>query len=146
MDLSGVTRSVAAPVRVDPEGRAGPTRGAARGAGWRFSSRGLVVPADVDGSTVDQRVTEAAAVLPADWGGITGWAALGWCGGIWFDGTPWGGGQVRPVTLAVGGNRAIRPQPSYGIVTSEERLAPTDLVTVGGVRVTSAVRSVIYEM
>jgi hypothetical protein len=146
MDLSGVTRPVVVPVRIDPHGVKGPTRGLARGRAWRFSSKGLVVPAEVDPEPHDQRVVEAAAVLPDDWGGVTGGAALGWCGGTWFDGTPWGGGRPRPVVLAVGGNRAIRPQPAYGIETSEERLAPHDLVVVDGVRVTVPVRSVTYEM
>jgi hypothetical protein len=144
MDLSGVARPVVVPVRTDPEGKTGPTPDAARGSRWRRSGRGLYVRADVDPSTVDQRVVEAAAVLPMDWGGVTGWAALGWAGATWFDGTPWGGGRTRPVTLAIGGNRAIRPQP--GIATSEERLAPGDLVMVDGLRTTSAVRSVCFEM
>lgn len=146
MDLSGVTRPVVPPVRVDRHGEVGPTPDAARGRRWRKSSRGLFVPADVDASTVGQRVVEAAAVLPDDWGGVTGWAGLGWGGGVWFDGTPWGGGPVRPVMLAVGGRRAIRPQPAHGIVTSEERLAPRNLVMIDGVRVTDPVRSVVFEM
>jgi hypothetical protein len=146
MDLSGVTRQVTLPVRPDPLGRAGPTPDQVRGNGWRRSARGFYVPAGVDGNDPDQRVVEAAAVLPEDWGGVTGWADLGWRGGRWFDGTPWGGGPVRPVVLAVGGNRAIRPQPAYGILTTEERLAPHDHELVDGLRVTTAVRSVCFEM
>lgn len=144
MDLSGVSRPVVLPVPVDPAGVNGPTRGQARGSRWRCTSKGLYVPAGVDSTHLDQRVVEAAAVLPADWGGVTGWAALVWAGATWFDGSPWGGGMVRPVTLAIGGNRAIRPQQR--IATSEERLAPRDLVMVDGVRVTAAVRSVCFEM
>ncbi|WP_028644620.1 hypothetical protein [Nocardioides sp. URHA0020] len=144
MDLSGVTRPVVVPVPVDRAGRRGPTPDAARGKRWRASSRGLYVPADVDSSGVDQRVVEAAAVLPADWGGVTGWAGLAWMGARWFDGAPWGGGRTRPVTLAIGGNRAIRPQRA--MATSEERLAPRDLVHADGVRLTTAVRSVCFEM
>ncbi|GAB2450807.1 hypothetical protein GCM10027062_34880 [Nocardioides hungaricus] len=102
------------------------------------------MPAWVDGSVVDQRIVEAGAALPADWGGVTGWADLAWRGGRWFDGTPWGGGPSCPITLAVGGNRWMRPQPMFA--TSEERLAPHDLVIVDGLRVTTAVRSVLYEM
>ena len=146
MELSGVTRPVVAPVRVDPSGASGPTRKVARGRRWRWTSKGLVVPAEVDGALLDQRVVEAAAVLPDDWGGVTGWAGLGWMGGRWFDGMPWGGGPGRPVVLAIGGNRAIRPQPSYAILTTEERLAPHDLITVDGVRLTTATRSVAFEM
>jgi hypothetical protein len=144
MDLSGVARPVAIPVRMDPQGLLGPTRGHARGPSWRRTSAGLYVPASVDPSAVDQRVVEAAAVLPDDWGGVTGWAHLAWEGATWFDGTPWGGGPTRAVTLAVGGNRAIRPQP--GIATSEERLAPGDLVMVDGLRTTTLARSVCFEM
>jgi hypothetical protein len=143
MDLSGVTRPVTVPVRPDPTGRTGPKPHVARRS-WRPTSHGLYVPAAVDGDDVDQRVVEAAAALPEDWGGVTGWAALAWLGGRWFDGTPWGGGRTAPVTLAVGGNRAIRPQA--GFATSEERLAPGDLLVVDGVRITTAVRSVCFEM
>ncbi len=144
MDLSGVRRAVAIPARVDPEGRKGPTADQARGPHWRRTSRGLYVPATVDATEVNQRIAEAAAVLPDDWGAVTGWAALAWSGSRWFDGTPWGGGGQRPVTLAIGGNRAIRPQP--GIGTSEERLRPDEFVVVDGVRLTTAVRSVGFEM
>ncbi|GAW51791.1 MULTISPECIES: hypothetical protein [unclassified Nocardioides] len=144
MDLSGVTRDVVVPVRVDPAGRTGPTPDQARGPHWRRTSRGFYVPADVDPTTVEQRIVEAAVALPDTWGGVTGWAALAWAGAVWFDGSPWGGGTVRPVTLAVGGNRTIRSQS--GFATSEERLLPGDLVVVDGLRVTRPVRSVCFEM
>lgn len=144
MDLSGVTRDVVTPVRVDPKGRVGPTKNQARGPSWRRSSHGLYVPASVDPSPVDQRVVEAAAVLQEDWGGVTGWAALAWMGASWFDGVPWGGGRPRLVPLAVGGNRWIRSQPR--IATSEERLGPGDQMVVDGIRLTTAVRSVSFEM
>jgi hypothetical protein len=144
MDLSGVTRDVVVPVRVDPTGRNGPTRNQARGPHWRASSHGFYVAAGVDRARVDQRVVEAAAALQEDWGGVTGWAALAWSGASWFDGTPWGGGTPRLVTLAVGGNRWTRPQETFE--TSEERLAPHDLLVVDGVRLTTAARSVCFEM
>ena len=143
MDLSGVRRDVTLPVRVDPQGLTGPTPDQARGPRWRTSPRGLFVPSDVV-RTVDQRVVEAAAALQEDYGGVTGWASLGWQRGRWFDGTPWGGGPSRAVTLAIGGNRWIRPQKYFE--TSEERLAPQDLIIVDGVRLTTAVRSVLFEM
>lgn len=145
MDLSGVGRDdVVVPVRPDPAGRVGPTLKAARGPGWRRSSRGLFVPTDVDATEVPQRIIEAAAVLPEDWGAVTGWAALAWMGGTWFDGSPWGGGPLQAVDLAIGGNRRIRPQP--GIATSEERLLGTDVIVVDGLRVTRPARSVCFEM
>jgi hypothetical protein len=144
MDLGRVDRAVVVPLRADPLGVRGPTPKQARGPRWRRSSKGLFVPAGVDGTDVEQRIVEAAAVLPEDWGGVTGWAALAWCGGTWFDGSPWGGGPVAPVTLAVGGNRAIRAQRTFH--TSEERLAPHELVVVDGLRITTLVRSVCFEM
>ncbi|WP_343909428.1 hypothetical protein [Nocardioides aquiterrae] len=102
------------------------------------------MPSWVDGAVVDQRVVEAAAALQEDYGGVTGWAGLGWLSPRWFDGTPWGGGPTRPVTLAVGGNRWTRQQKYFE--TSEERLAPGDLIVVDGLRITTPVRSVLFEM
>jgi hypothetical protein len=144
MDLSGVRRDVVVPVRADPSGRQGPTPKAARGPRWRKTSRGLFVPATVDAADVEQRTVEAAAVLPEGWGAVTGWAALAWMGATWFDGSPWSGGPTRAVDLAVGGNRPIRPQP--GIAISEERLLDSDWIIVDGVPVTTATRSVCFEM
>lgn len=144
MDLSGVTRPVVVPVRVDPTGKVGPSRRVAGGPRWRSTSHGYYVPATVDSAAVDQRVVEAAVCLPDAWGAVTGWAALAWMGARWFEGSPWGGGPPLPVTLAIGGNRAIRPQA--GIDTSEERLLPTEFISVDGVRLTTAVRSTGFEM
>jgi hypothetical protein len=92
--------------------------------------------------TTEQRIVEAAAVLPA-YGGVTGWAALRWLGASWFEGTRHGGRELRPVILAVA-DRSIRPQG--GIATSEERLNPTQLTVYAGLRVTTAVRSLFFEM
>lgn len=128
------------PVPLDPTGQDGPTAGLARGRDWRRSSHGLYVPADTDQS-VEQRIVEAAAVLPA-YGGVTGWAGLRWLGGAWFDGTGRGGREQRPVTLATG-DRSIRPRP--GIAISEERLDPTELHAHRGLIVTTALRSVFFE-
>src|SRR4051812_1967287 len=84
------------PVGIDLEGRVGPTPNSARGPRWRRSSHGLHVPASVE-LTVDQRILEASMVLP-EHGGVTGWAALRWPGGVWFSGTG-PGGLPRPVWL-----------------------------------------------
>jgi hypothetical protein len=130
-----------APVRVDPRGRSGPTRAQARGPAWRRTSQGLYVPSWTNESSVDQRIVEAAAVLPR-YGGLTGWAALRWLGGHWFGGTD-GSLQPRDVTLATGGLH-LRPQP--GIAICEEKLDCRDLIVVDGIRVTTAVRSACFEM
>jgi hypothetical protein len=130
------------PVRIDPAGRSGPTPKQARGPRWRRTSRGLYVPAGVDGEVVEQRIVEAAAVLPSV-GGVTGWAALRWCGAGWFSGLLGDGFTPAPVTL-VTCYADIRPQP--GIAVSAERMNSRDFVMIDGVRVTHPARSVLFEM
>ena len=135
-----VERGLYLPVRRDRRGVTGPTPKVARGPLWRASSHGHHVPERVD-RTTDQRILEAAAVLP-DYGGVTGWAAMRWQRARWFDGLR--DGQVeRPVTLVTAGTH-IRPQP--GIAVSKERLSPSDLIVVDTVPLTSAVRSTWFEM
>src|SRR6478609_437843 len=133
---------VVPPVRTDPLGLTGPTRSEAAGRRWRRSSRGLYVPAEVDGSVPEQRIVEAAAVLPA-YGGVTGWAALRWLGASWMSGLAPDGRSLLPVVLVTAGDD-IRPQP--GIQVSAERLDPTEITEQDGVRVTIAVRSLCFEM
>ena len=68
------------PVRVDPAGRTGPTRGQARGPSWRRTSPGRFVPAEVSDELVEQRILEAYAGAGPR-AVITGWAGLrllGW--------------------------------------------------------------------
>src|SRR3954470_19013876 len=129
------------PMRLDPTGEAGPTTAQARGRAWRRSSRGLYVPSEVDGSVPEQRIVEAAAVLPA-YGGVTGWAALRWMGAQWMSGL-YPDGRPRPVVLVTAGDD-IRPQA--GIVVSAERLKPTELMRYDGLSVTIPVRSTCFEM
>jgi hypothetical protein len=129
------------PVPVDRTGEKGPTRRQAGGTEWRRTGRGLYVPSYVELS-VEQRIAEAAAVLPA-YGGVTGWAGLRWLGGSWFEGVR--RGEIVPITLAVA-DRSIRPQPAVGIATSEERLDPTELEVHRGLRVTVAPTSLFFEM
>jgi hypothetical protein len=100
------------------------------------------VPAEVDGAVPEQRIVEAAAVLPA-YGGVTGWAALRWMGARWFGGLATDGTTPLAVTLVTAGDD-IRPQA--GIQVSAERLAPKELVIHDGLRVTVGVRSVCFEM
>ena len=137
-----ITRSgLVVPVRIDEDGRRGPTTAQARGPRWRRTSHGYYVPATVDDGFVDQRIVEAAAILPA-FGAVTGWAALRWLGGVWFDGTL-DGVVRRPVTLATS-CADVRPQP--GIQISAEGLDPQEIVVVDGLRVTLPARSVCFEM
>jgi hypothetical protein len=128
-----------APVRVDPSGTTGPTRGQARGSRWRTSSHGLVVPAGVEQSP-GQRIVEAAAVLrPGE--AVTGWAALHWLGGTWFDGST-SGRDLRAVPLVA--ERHLIAQ--HGFEVSQEFLGPWEVMVVDGLPITTAVRSVVFEM
>ncbi|WP_445257948.1 hypothetical protein [Nocardioides aurantiacus] len=129
------------PVRVDPAGIGGPTPKQARGPGWRRTTRGFYVPADVARSA-EQRIVEAAATLPGD-GAITGWAALRWWGARWSDGLGADGLAERPVVLA-SCDQDLRPQP--GTALSQERLAPSEIVVHHGLRVVIPVRAVFFEM
>ncbi|HEX3930675.1 MAG TPA: hypothetical protein VHW64_08225 [Nocardioides sp.] len=132
------------PVRLARNGvGGGPTPAQASGPKWRRSSHGLYVPADVQ-VTTEQRIVEAAAALPT-YGGVSGWAALRWLGGVWFEGLRRGGRERRPVTLAVA-DRSIRSQLRHGIATSEERMDPTELTAYRGLRVTTPLRSLFFEM
>lgn len=102
---------------------------------------GLHVPASVDAADAEQRTLEAASRLPA-FGGVTGWAALAWAGGRWFDGSA-PDGSIREVTLAVGADNA-REVP--GVRVSHERLRPDELGELDGLRLTEPVRSVLFEV
>jgi hypothetical protein len=127
------------PVRADPTGRAGPTRGQARGPGWRSTSCGLVVPTAIEHSPA-QRIVEAAAVL-RDGEAVTGWAALHWITAPWFEGRT-GRGTPRAVPLVT--RRHVRAQSGFAV--SQEYLPPTEIVVVDGLPVTVPARSVAFEM
>jgi len=140
MDLSGITRSgIVLPVKADPAGVGGPRWREAAGPHWRSPYRGWHVPASVGGGRAEQRIIEAAAVLPSG-GAVTGWAGLHWAGGRYFDGTTHGGTELLPVSLALDNKRRRRRQP--GIELCEEFLDPDDVIVVDGLPITVHARSV----
>ncbi len=121
------------PVRIDPAGVAGPTRGQARGRAWRRAHRGLYVPSSV-ALSAEQRILEAA-VAAGDAGTVTGWAALRWSSGSrWLDGTDARGG-LRDVPLLTRTHGARR---QAGLLLSEERVDHADRILSGGIETTSA--------
>ena len=130
------------PVAIDPAGVDGPTRGQALGPRYRQTSAGLYVPAAVDAHVVEQRILEQAARIRT-YGAITGWASLRWQGANFFDGTTSGGARELPVPLVVGRYR-LRPDPRCTV--SEEQLAPTERVQIGGIWCTTVERAVFDEM
>src|SRR5690242_3218973 len=115
-----------APVRVDPQGLTGPTRGEARSKRWRRSSYGLYVPTSAESGSAEQRIVEAAAVLqPGD--GVTGWAALHWQGARWFTGIL-GDGSPRDVPLMAFKHLLAQP----GFVVNQDHRRPGEVIVVDG--------------
>jgi len=129
------------PVRLDPRGLVGPTRGQARGARWRRSSHGFYVPSSADPTDVEQRILEASVVVPPA-GAVTGWAALRWLGANWISGID-RAGQPLPVPLLIS-THDIRKQD--GLLLSGEGCSPETIDDVDGVRVTSPAWSVAFAM
>lgn len=134
----GRRHGVVLPVRTDPTGVAGPTRGQAARS-WRRTSQGFYVPHHVEPRPA-QRVAEASVIVPAG-SAMTGWASLCWRGSRWEDGIG-PGGLHRPVDI-VGATR-LRPQPSVRVL--QERLEPGDVDLVDGLRVASAAHAVCFAM
>lgn len=125
--------------RLDPLGEKGPTKGQSQTRGWRAVAPGWFRPAG-EPPSVEQRIVEASYRVPGS-GGITGWAALRWLGGRWFDGTgPDGSTLDVPVTM-VTAHRSHTP----GVRYTKERLRPDELTETDGLTVTTAVRSVMFE-
>lgn len=131
------------PVRLDPSGRSGPTRGQSQGPRWRRTSYGYYVPAYVSDSVPEQRVLEQSVRLPPH-GAVTGWAACRLRGAAYFDGLARDGVTAKPVPLVVGENTAIRRDPSVSV--SRERLDPAEVSVVQGVPCTKIRRALFDEM
>jgi hypothetical protein len=128
------------PVRVDPEGRSGPTRMQARGPNWRRTSSGMYVPSSVDGAVVEQRIFEQGARIPA-YGAVSGWAALRWHGAAYFDGVGYDGEEL-PVPLVL--DHGIRPDGSFA--QTETQLAPSEWGIVDGLAVATVQRALFDEV
>lgn len=131
------------PVRVDPAGLAGPTRGQSRSAAWRQTSYGFYVPAEVDSSVPEQRVVEQSVRLPPH-GAVTGWASCRLWGAAFFDGLEPDGLELKPVPLAVGGRTSIRTDGRVAV--SRERLDAAEVAVVQGVPCTRPGRALFDEM
>jgi hypothetical protein len=130
------------PVRLDPTGRSGPTRGQAAGPKWRQTSRGLYVPASVDGTVPEQRIVEQAARLSG--GAVTGWAACRMHRAGFFDGLLPDGRTALPVPLACGPLNQIRKQPGDDLI--RDKLFPPEIVWLHGVPCTVPARALFDAM
>lgn len=118
------------PVRVDPTGRAGPTRGQARGPHWRQTSYGFFVPSHVDGTDPVQRVAEQSVRLPRG-GAVTGWAAGRLLGASYLDGLEPDGTTRLPVPLAIASTGNIRGDA--GVLLLRDVLPPEEVTMVLGI-------------
>ncbi|MGZ4428651.1 MAG: hypothetical protein ACXVXH_11605 [Nocardioidaceae bacterium] len=131
------------PVRVDPTGAAGPTRGRAAGPRWRQTSHGFYVPATVDGGLPEQRILEQAVRLPTG-GAVTGWASCRMHRAGFFDGREPDGRTLIPVPLALGRRGNIRADPAVSLCW--EPLAADEIVSLRGVPCTRITRALFDEM
>lgn len=130
-----------APVRIDATGREGPTRHQAAGPKWRQTSAGLYVPVDAP-EHLHQRILEQGSRIRA-YGAVTGWAALRWRGGRFFEGGADSGADSPPVPLVTGG-RDLRPDRRIHL--SKAQLAPEEREQVRGIWAAVATRAVFDEL
>jgi len=136
-------RKLVRPVRPDPGGLTGPTPNQVRGPRWRATSKGLFVPAGVDGSVPEQRVLERSMLLPIG-GAVTGWAGLLLARAAYFDGLHPDGVTLRPVPLLVGPGQSRRPRD--GIRWLQDRLDPAEVWHPHGIPAARPLRSLFDEM
>ena len=99
------------------------------------------MPSDVDGDVVEQRILEQAGRITS-YGAVTGWAALRWHGGNFFDGTSAAGRETLPVPLVV--HQKLRPDARYTL--TQEQLSCTEWSWVGGLPVTTVQRALFDEV
>jgi hypothetical protein len=128
---------------VDPTGTRGPTKSQAAGRGWRRTSKGLHVPAHVDGTVPEQRVVEQAARLQAG-DAVTGWGALRLHGARFFDGRRLDGVTPSPVPVVSGPEGRVRCGGDVWV--SREPLDASEVEVRCGVPVTTVERALFDEM
>jgi hypothetical protein len=131
------------PVRLDPSGVTGPTRGQARGEKWRRTGHGWYVPAHVLDVRPEQRVLEQSVRLPPG-GAITGWAACRLWQANFFDGLFTDGRTRMPVPLVIGPDNHIRSDRH--ITVSRERLVAEEVVVRFGIPCVRELRALFDAM
>jgi hypothetical protein len=131
-----------APVRIDPTGLNGPTRGQAGGPKWRRTSHGLYVPAWVDRTVPEQRILEEYHRLTG--GAVTGWAAGRMHGANFFDGRRRDGVTEIPVPLVCDPFHQIRRGRSDDV--RRDMLRSDEVVMLYGVACTVVRRATFDAM
>lgn len=130
------------PVRIDPTGVTGPTKGQAEGPHWRRTSPGRFVRTTVSDTLVEQRIIEAYAGSGPT-AVVTGWAGLRLLGAGFSDGLAADGTTRLDVPVAVNGGHA-RGRP--GVVTIRYRVPDDEVTLVHGIRCAVPERSLLDQV
>lgn len=109
---------------------------------WVRDLHGVVRPSFVEHDPTVTRVSNAVALM-SDANALGGWAALFAQGNTWFDGSGPDGGPMPVLIHCLPGSQ-LRKRP--GVLPSEGRLRPAELLHLGGYRVTTPARAVFDEM
>lgn len=136
-------RHLVRPVRIDPAGVRGPTRGQAQGPNWRASSHGWYVPAHTPSEVPEQRILEQSVRLPAG-GAVTGWAACRLHRAGLLDGLEPDGRTQIPVALALPPECRLRKDER--VVLLREPMAASDLTRRYGIPCTVIERAAFDAM
>lgn len=130
-------------MRLDPEGKGGPTRNQAAGSRWRRTSPGRYVPASVDRDCIHQHILEQGHRIRSH-GAVTGWAGLRFRGARYFDGLVQPtDGAVAPVPIVTGG-ALLRPDARVSL--SRAQLAEGERELIEGIWVATAERALFDEI
>lgn len=135
----GIDPGLVWPLRVGEHD--GPTSWQARAGLWRKTGWGAYVPLETP-QTPRQRVVEAAALWPN--AVVTGWAALAWRRGRWFEGTA-SDGSFLPVDVHIGVGRGPRRQRGVATAT-QESVPPWAIERQCGIRVALTIWAVSFAM
>jgi hypothetical protein len=130
------------PVRIDPTGRTGPTKGQAYGPRWRCPSPGRFVETTVSDDLVEQRILEAHDGCGPD-AVVTGWAGLRLLGAGFSDGISRDGLRRLPVPIALNGGRT-RQRP--GLLPLRSRVPADEIMIVHGMRCAVEERSLLDQL
>jgi hypothetical protein len=114
------------------------TPGQLAGPGWQSPHRGVQLPVGSDPDAPLQRIYAAAELLPDD-GALGGWAAGYLLGAKDLDGRGFSGKAREALPLLL--PPRLHLSPREGITYWRCALSPADVITVGGLRVSSPVRT-----
>lgn len=130
-------------MHTDPAGRKGSTPAEARGPRWRGVGLGWYVPTDDVPDCPEQRVLEAAVLLPPD-GAVSGWGSARLNGATFLDGLEPDLVTRIPVPLAVPPWR--HPRDRDGVRFLRSPLDPAEMIIRQGVRCVTPERAAFDAM